>query len=265
MRQDRKQLNIEFDDGRYGADFSEDRIYRYLLWRRWDNSKHAIGFIGLNPSTADEMTDDNTVRRCITFAKRWGAGGMLMMNIFAFRATDPSQMLNYQAPIGSMNDKVILDNVEKCEFVVCAWGNHGEHLYRSTEVLRLLIDGGFESKLRCFSITNKRQPRHPLYVRGDDQIYKLPITVVNVKYITNVIYFTNNNMFVIYDSRGPWRGNGKLSNSGNLEKLNYYLPGFDENVRIELVEAIKERVVTFAKKKNTSNEYNLETKKRHQG
>lgn len=230
-----------------GAEFSEDRVYRYLLWRRWNSNKSTIGFIGLNPSTADEMTDDRTVRRCINFAKRWGAGGMMMMNIFGFRATDPKKMIGYQSPVGPKNDEEIIRNAEKCEYIVCAWGNGGDHLGRAPEVLHLLIDQGFESKLRCFSITNKRQPRHPLYVRGDDQISQLPITVSTTKYITNVITFLYDSKFVIYDKRGDWRGNGIVLGDGKLEEFHLYLPRFDENVRIEIAEAIKERVKEFSK------------------
>ena len=238
---------LPFLDPMCGAGFSKDRVYRYLLWRYWDRSKHTVGFIGLNPSTADEQTDDPTVRRCINFAKRWGAGGMLIMNLFGFRATDPKEMMNHSSPVGPKNDEVIIENVKKCKYVVCAWGNGGDHLYRATEVLKLLIDEGFESKLKCFSVTNKRQPRHPLYVKGDDPISQLPITVVTKRYMTNVITFLDNYHFVIYDSRGPWRGNGRLFHSGELEKLDFYLPGFDESVRIEIAEAIKERAIAFAK------------------
>ena len=69
--------------------FSEDRIYRYALWRTWDESLPKALFIGLNPSTADEIQDDPTIRRCIRYSMDWGYGGYIMGNIFGYRSTDP--------------------------------------------------------------------------------------------------------------------------------------------------------------------------------
>ena len=74
---------------RTDAVFSDCRKYRYALWRVWDESKPVAVFIGLNPSTADEVNDDPTVKRCVNFAQEWGYGGLCMANLFAFMATDP--------------------------------------------------------------------------------------------------------------------------------------------------------------------------------
>lgn len=71
------------------AILSEDRKYRYVLSRIWDESKPMVMIIGLNPSTADETKNDPTIIRCIDFAKSWGYGGVYMLNLFAFRATLP--------------------------------------------------------------------------------------------------------------------------------------------------------------------------------
>ena len=72
-----------------GANFSRCRQFRYTLWRRWDKTLPPVMMIGLNPSTADAHRNDPTIRRCIGFAKRWGHGGLVMTNLFAFRATYP--------------------------------------------------------------------------------------------------------------------------------------------------------------------------------
>ncbi|HDR1569813.1 TPA: DUF1643 domain-containing protein, partial [Pasteurella multocida] len=72
------------------AIFSDCGTYRYVLWRIWDTLLPRITFIGLNPSTADESNDDPTIRRCINFAKKWGYGGIYMVNLFAYRSTDKS-------------------------------------------------------------------------------------------------------------------------------------------------------------------------------
>ena len=77
--------------------------YRYSLWRIWDKEKPIFTFVGLNPSTADHVQDDPTITHCINFAKSWG-GGIYMANLFAYRATDPQEMMSQDDPIGSDND-----------------------------------------------------------------------------------------------------------------------------------------------------------------
>lgn len=84
-----------------GASFSECGLYRYHLWRVWDHTRPRMVIIGLNPSTADESLDDHTIRKCTTFAKRESCGALDMVNLFAFRATEPRVMLNDPAPIGA--------------------------------------------------------------------------------------------------------------------------------------------------------------------
>ena len=76
------------------AILSEDRKYRYILSRTWDETKPTVLFIGLNPSTADEKTDDPTIRKCINYAKCWGYGKILMANLFAFRNTILIELIN---------------------------------------------------------------------------------------------------------------------------------------------------------------------------
>ena len=117
------------------AKLSECRQYRYALWRTWDDSKPYAMFVGLNPSTADETDDDPTIRRCIVFAKDWGYGGLCMANLFAYRATDPSNMFSAQDPIGPQNDVWLERLAKDAGIVVAAWGNHGGHLGRSKIVL----------------------------------------------------------------------------------------------------------------------------------
>ena len=86
------------------AKFSKDRIYRYALWRIWDDTLPKLLFIGLNPSTADEINDDPTMRRCIRFSKDLGYGGFIMGNIFAYRSTDPKKLKTINNPIGKRNN-----------------------------------------------------------------------------------------------------------------------------------------------------------------
>ena len=139
------------------AKLSECRKYRYALWRTWDNSKPYVMFVGLNPSTADEVSDDPTLMRCINFAKLWGYGGVCMANLFAFRATEPSDMKSAQDPIGKENNQWLEKLAESAGLVVAAWGNDGSFLNRSTQVKELLPN------LHCLKMNKSGEPAHPLY------------------------------------------------------------------------------------------------------
>lgn len=148
--------------GPRGAIFSPDRRYRYALWRVWDRSRPGVTFIGLNPSTADAATDDPTVRRCLAFAERWGAGAVIVLNLFAYRATHPAEMLAALDPIGPRNDAILRRYGRSTPLVVAAWGRHGGHLDRARCVERLL-----GRTLHALAFTRGGEPRHPLYLRGD--------------------------------------------------------------------------------------------------
>lgn len=155
-----------------GATFSECERYRFTLWRRWapgllDDPQPLVAFIGLNPSTADESVDDPTIRRCIGFAKRWGYGGMVMLNCFAFRATDPKDMKAHDEPLAMkvQNMAAILDIAKQVGSVVCCWGVHGSHLGRD-ELVRATLH---KSVLTHLGLTKGGQPKHPLYLRKDTE------------------------------------------------------------------------------------------------
>ena len=103
------------------AFFSKDRLYRYALWRIWDNELPKVLFIGLNPSTADEVKDDPTIRRCIRYALDWGYGGYLMGNIFAYRSTDPKQLKIIDNPIGIDNNYWLKKLHTEATLTIGAW------------------------------------------------------------------------------------------------------------------------------------------------
>ena len=143
------------------AILSEDRKYRYVLSRIWDETKPKVMIIGLNPSTADETEDDPTIGRCISFSKSWGYGGVYMLNLFAFRATQPKDMFNAQNPIGLENNSYIEIYSKKVEKIVCAWGNHGTYKNRGNEI-REKFD-----KLFCLKLNQTGEPAHPLYLKSE--------------------------------------------------------------------------------------------------
>lgn len=144
------------------AQFSPDRRHRYALWRTWDQSKEIAMFIGLNPSTADEVKNDPTVTRCINYAKKWRCGGIIMSNIFAYRATDPKIMKSAADPVGPENDEWLLKLADEADLIVAVWGNHGNFIKRGETVVKLLN----KSELHCLDINKTGHPKHPLYCSG---------------------------------------------------------------------------------------------------
>lgn len=146
---------------RSAAVFSDCRRYRYLLTREWAPGLPSLCVIGLNPSTADETTDDPTIRRCIGFAKREGMGGLVMLNLFAWRATDPRDMKRALDPIGPANDAVI-EAVTLDRLVLCAWGVHGAYRLRDAAVIARLAQLGRQTV--SLGTTKAGQPKHPLYL-----------------------------------------------------------------------------------------------------
>ena len=140
------------------ATLSKCRRYRYALWRTWDDTKPFVMFIALNPSTADETSDDLTLTKCINYAKSWGFGGVCMANLFAFRATLPSDMKASSDPIGKDNNRWLENLANDAAIVVAAWGNDGSYLNRSEQVKQLLPN------LHCLKINKSGEPAHPLYL-----------------------------------------------------------------------------------------------------
>lgn len=150
------------------AAFSKDRQYRYVLARSWDSEKPWAVFVGLNPSTADETTDDPTIRRCMRFAANWYYGGLIMLNLFAFRATQPKDLFVAKDPIGKHNDSV-LRNVPELDrqpvIVIAAWGTAGSFLNRDKHVIEIFRK--VQVPLYHLGLTKDGYPRHPLYLKND--------------------------------------------------------------------------------------------------
>ena len=141
--------------------FSACRKYRYVLWRQWDehNPDYAM-IIGLNPSTADEVEDDPTIRRCVDFSRRWGYGALCMVNLFAYCATDPARLKRCSEPIGIDNNHWLVHLAADAGVIVAAWGVHGSLAGRDQAVKRLL-----PGRLSCLGLTREGHPRHPLYLK----------------------------------------------------------------------------------------------------
>jgi len=143
--------------GLNGADFSEDRKYRYALWRVWDETKPKAMIVGLNPSRADESIDDPTIRRVRHLAASWGFGGIYMLNLFAWITPYPEELENCEDPIGD-NDCKLEAYALKCEEVVFAWGAN-EVRGRDDFAVKKFPNA------KCIARNADGTPKHPLYVK----------------------------------------------------------------------------------------------------
>lgn len=146
------------------ATFSSDRVYRYTLTRVLTDSPQPrkIVWIMLNPSTADDTEDDPTIRRILGFSRKWGFDRLDVVNLFAFRATDPKDMLKASDPVGPDNDRIILEVTEWADLIVGAWGNHGNYRSRAYQITQLLKACHLD--IWCLGCTQSGQPKHPLYL-----------------------------------------------------------------------------------------------------
>lgn len=162
--------------GESGAELSDCGHYRYRLWRQWAEVPPVL-FVMLNPSTADATQDDPTIRRCIGYAKRWGRGGIIVANLYAWRATKPADLHVAQGPVGeypvigfsggpeNRNDKALEEAALDADLVIAAWGaDPGPIRHRPAYVLELLRR---RCEIKALGLTKHGQPRHPLYMRAD--------------------------------------------------------------------------------------------------
>lgn len=144
-----------------GATFSEDRKYRYVLWRIWDKSKPCISFIGLNPSTADENQNDPTIRRVISFAKSFGYGGVYMLNLFAYVTPYPEELNKCNNPVNYNDHYINQFAMGKSLNVVFCWGNFFIPYHRDVYI-KNLFPYAF-----CLGKNKNGSPKHPLYLKSD--------------------------------------------------------------------------------------------------
>jgi hypothetical protein len=151
-------------------------LYRFDLKRVWNPFGPIVNFIMLNPSTADAFEDDPTIRRCVGFAKSWGHGGIVVTNLYAWRATNPKVIRDMirigdeRTAIGHNNASFILQHAKESQLVVAAWGAHARIRGKGI-LIELQARGIFPSALR---LTAAGEPCHPLYLPGDLVVQPIP-------------------------------------------------------------------------------------------
>ncbi|MBE9211238.1 DUF1643 domain-containing protein [Plectonema cf. radiosum LEGE 06105] len=138
-----------------------DGNYRYILGRKWDEKKPQVTFVMLNPSTADANKNDNTLTKCVNFAKTWDYGSLEVVNLFAYRATDPNELCKVSDPIGSKNDNYIELATKHADLIIVAWGcgMYPKIQNRNKEVLSLISSS--QQPLYCLGLTKDGHPCHP--------------------------------------------------------------------------------------------------------
>lgn len=161
------------------ADLSACGTYRYRLTRQWADRLWGVGtatFIMLNPSIADAGHDDPTVRRCVGYAKAWGADGLTVVNLYALVATDHRDLWKHPDPVGPENDDWLVEAAQRANVegwpLVAAWGANARP-DRVERVLNLLGS----RKLTALGVTKAGAPRHPVRLRSDAARAPWPVEV----------------------------------------------------------------------------------------
>ena len=151
------------------AYLSKDGRYRYSLGRSWDPGNRVAAWVMLNPSTADAKKDDHTIRRCIAFSRGFGFGSLVVVNLFAYRATDPTMLLSADDPVGPGNDSYVQLELEGADMVIAAWGTVDDKLrQRGNWTIEKVIE--HRGKVKCLGKTKAGAPRHPLYLPVDQEL-----------------------------------------------------------------------------------------------
>jgi hypothetical protein len=144
-----------------------DGVYRYDLRRTWDTTQPLTLFVMLNPSTGNDIDDDHTIRRCRHYAKRQGAGGLIIVNLYALRSSTPTVLLRHRDPIGPHNDGHLARWLAATEVAttIAAWGTHRSAERREPDLIELAEAAG--RPLHSLGTNRNGSPCHPLYLRND--------------------------------------------------------------------------------------------------
>lgn len=150
-----------WDDTLTGAIFSEDRKYRFALWRRWNKIRPLMLLIGLNPSKADEVRNDPTITRGISRANKEGFGGFFMGNLYGLVSTQPEALLKNSDSVGELTDYWLEEMIKASVRQLCGWGSFKAVKQRSALILSMIREP------YCLGINADGQPKHPLYISYD--------------------------------------------------------------------------------------------------
>jgi len=133
-----------------------------MLSRVLDKNKPFILFIGLNPSEADGVLNDNTVSFLEKVVAKWKKyGGFYMGNLFARVHTDSTEIHTKKLGRPEINDKYLKKMRKNCEMVVFMWGNKGALYGRDKEVMKKFPNA------YCLGVTTNLNPKHTRGISKD--------------------------------------------------------------------------------------------------
>lgn len=153
-------MSLVIETSEHGsAAFSHDRKYRYRLTRWWAEGGTKVLWVMANPSTATAKIDDTTIRQCIVFSKKLGASSLMVVNLFAYRATHPKELLKVADPVGSENRRILAEAMQGVDTAVAAWGALSNDLWRLVRLNIGLVKQ--MNGLKCLGKTKNGAPKHP--------------------------------------------------------------------------------------------------------
>lgn len=149
--------------------------YRYTLIREVSDDRGCLCWVMLNPSTADDEKDDATIRRVKRFTRDYGYGSLVVVNLFAARATDPDELLVIEDLQGPGNARALRLEMRRSTDVVFAWGawfatNRHRRVQNGVKLERPNVEAiarKFGHEPLCLGWTANGEPAHPLRLAAD--------------------------------------------------------------------------------------------------
>lgn len=142
--------------------FSNDGKHRLWLLRSWEENPKMILFIGLNPSTANDINDDPTIRSCIRLTRHNGYGGFVICNLFSFVTANPKILIQNMKEARTVESDITLHRmIIHTHKTICAWGSWTFINVRAQQVLARIREPF------CLGVNADGHPKHPLYIRSE--------------------------------------------------------------------------------------------------
>jgi hypothetical protein len=153
------QLGVHAD-----AIFDAERKNRLRLRRIWNERLPQLAWCLTNPSKAGERVDDPTVRKLQTYTRLLGFGGISLVNVFPWCATNPKEIHKREETeeLIVQNLGMIQGEADTCEMMICGWGRNGLIDSRSNRVRAWLLK--YRAKVYALRLLRDGEPEHPLYL-----------------------------------------------------------------------------------------------------
>jgi hypothetical protein len=145
---------------------SESELFRYVLRRKFTGVNAPLRLcVWMNPSTADDKTDDASIRIGMSYARRWGDGGIVVINVMDLVLTDSRKLPKDQRYATGALHWPYVDGVLAGQYgdlrkeVLCGWGDAGAGEQADRMLHRLRMNGYVPCTL---GLTKSGNPGHPL-------------------------------------------------------------------------------------------------------